>query len=231
MCPALILLGSLPSLPSSPGPLPPLPCRGFRDWAQRERDRERGWGGSADTQSQTWGPPHAELHPNTDINPTQSITHTQTRRFPLPPLLTPEARLPITEMYQKAHAQRNKLNHTEGEGERDWEKSQSGLNVPENRVQTVGQLSPALIPSTCPCGSRSLPGLPQPCSPQPQPRPGLGILVQRMGEGAALTRLWIPWSLEGWPSRTLSPGVLGACAFSGLGPEPSQLPVWLREEV
>ena len=40
-------------------------------------------------------------------------------------------------MYQKAHAQRNKLNHTEGEGERDWERSQSGLNVPENRDHTV----------------------------------------------------------------------------------------------
>ena len=66
---ALILLGSLQSLPSSPGPLP-------TPTMQRLRGQRKRMGGSADTLSQTWGPPHAELHPHTDINPTQSITHT-----------------------------------------------------------------------------------------------------------------------------------------------------------
>ena len=66
---ALILLGSLQSLPSSPGPLP-------TPTVQRLRGQRKRMGGSADTLSQTWGPPHAELHPHTDINPTQLVTHT-----------------------------------------------------------------------------------------------------------------------------------------------------------
>lgn len=101
----------------------------------------------------------------------------------------------------------------------------------ESGVRILSQLSPALIWATCPCGSGLLPSLSQ----TPLPLASAQAWSRNLGledeGGDVLTQLWIPWSLLGRPGGALSPRVLGARACSGLGPEPAQLPVWLREEV
>lgn len=145
--------------------------------------------------------------------------------------------LSITQIYQEVRCTprvtnlvTQRLRGGGGGGKKEERGAESGLSVSESGAGILSPLSPALI--------RPLAGGALDSSqPAPAPLPlapaqaRSGNLGPEDGGGDALTQLWIPWSLQGRPVGPFPPGLLGACACLGLGPEPAQLPVWLREEV
>ena len=171
------------------------------------------------------------LHPHAHMVPHKHRAHgpTQSVSPPCPPLIPPKPCSPSL-WHTKGCPLRvtNLVTQSRKEKEKEGRGAASGRSVPESPVHTAGLLKGQ---------PQSRPPVPAGACPSPAPLgPSPGLLWESWSREQGRAQLLLSFGSHG-PCRAaagggaLAPGVPGACACAGLGPEPARLPVWPREEV